>query len=76
MSHAIAEDGMNTAAICPDCKRLVFVCVNEIVREYARDIAGFVRKGFLIQQMDTESVRNTEFRCTCVKETPARKAKS
>ena len=56
---------------CRGCNQVVAAVVADMPdyppKEVARDVAGFIREGLVVEKMDTEQVRTTFHRCTCPK---------
>lgn len=56
---------------CRGCNQVVAAVVaddpNYPRKEVARDVAGFIREGLILEKMDTEQVRVQFQRCICPK---------
>ncbi len=61
----------NTTLLCPTCKAVTFICVNEpqMLKDCAQDIAGYLNDGYIPKTMTTAEFRNYEqgFGCKCPK---------
>lgn len=64
------SDSMSYVAKCRGCDRVVYASVispddQERRNQQAKDVAGLIKRGFSIEQMTTEQVRQSDFVCQC-----------